>query len=64
MIRHSPKKNLGQHFLTDIRIQQKIIQACDFKDDDEVIEITEEFAKYMKYLTERADLPPSDKTIH
>ena len=29
--KHIPKKNLGQNFLTDTRIQQKIIQACDLK---------------------------------
>src|ERR1700690_3884402 len=39
MISHSPKKNLGQNFLTDTRIQRKIIQACDLKSDDVVVEI-------------------------
>lgn len=34
-----PKKNLGQNFLTDVHIQQKIIQACDLKIDDVVVEI-------------------------
>jgi 16S rRNA (adenine1518-N6/adenine1519-N6)-dimethyltransferase len=33
------KKNLGQNFLTDIRIQKKIIQACDLKIEDTVVEI-------------------------
>jgi len=36
---HRLKKNLGQNFLTDIRIQQKIIQACDLKIEDVVVEI-------------------------
>jgi 16S rRNA (adenine1518-N6/adenine1519-N6)-dimethyltransferase len=36
---YRPKKNLGQNFLTDIRIQQKIIQACDLKPEDVVVEI-------------------------
>lgn len=36
---YRPKKDLGQNFLTDIRIQQKIIQSCDLKSDDEVVEI-------------------------
>lgn len=36
---HRPKKDLGQNFLTDIRIQQKIIQACDLKPEDIVVEI-------------------------
>ncbi len=36
---HRPKKNLGQNFLTDVRIQQKIIQACDFKPEEVVVEI-------------------------
>src|SRR5580704_9604602 len=38
-IPHRPKKNLGQNFLTDIRIQQKIIQSCDLKAEDMVVEI-------------------------
>jgi 16S rRNA (adenine1518-N6/adenine1519-N6)-dimethyltransferase len=36
---HRPKKSLGQNFLTDTRIQQKIIQACDLKLEDVVLEI-------------------------
>jgi 16S rRNA (adenine1518-N6/adenine1519-N6)-dimethyltransferase len=36
---HRPKKYLGQHFLTDVRIQQKIIQACELNNDDMVVEI-------------------------
>ena len=36
---YSPKKNLGQNFLSDTRIQQKIIQACDLKSEDVVVEI-------------------------
>ena len=36
---HRPKKNLGQNFLTDIRIQQKIVQACDLTPEDVVVEI-------------------------
>ena len=36
---YSPKKNLGQNFLIDIRIQRKIIQACDLKAEDVVVEI-------------------------
>jgi 16S rRNA (adenine1518-N6/adenine1519-N6)-dimethyltransferase len=36
---YSHKKSLGQNFLTDTRIQQKIIQACDLKADDVVVEI-------------------------
>ena len=39
MISHSPKKYLGQNFLTDVRIQQKIIQACELTADDTVVEI-------------------------
>ncbi|MDE2027294.1 MAG: ribosomal RNA small subunit methyltransferase A [Candidatus Omnitrophica bacterium] len=33
------KKHLGQNFLIDGRIQQKIIQACDLKADDIIVEI-------------------------
>lgn len=36
---YCPKKNLGQNFLTDVRIQRKIIQACDLKPEDTVVEI-------------------------
>jgi 16S rRNA (adenine1518-N6/adenine1519-N6)-dimethyltransferase len=36
---YRPKKNLGQNFLTDIRTQQKIIQSCDLKAEDIVVEI-------------------------
>jgi len=36
---YSPKKHLGQNFLTDIHVQQKIIQACELKSDDVVVEI-------------------------
>ena len=36
---HRPKKHLGQNFLIDTRIQQKIVQACDFKPEDIVVEI-------------------------
>jgi 16S rRNA (adenine1518-N6/adenine1519-N6)-dimethyltransferase len=39
MISHFPKKNLGQNFLTDVRIQKRIIQACDLKIEDVVVEI-------------------------
>jgi len=39
MTAYSPKKNLGQNFLTDTRIQQKIIQVCDLKPEDTVVEI-------------------------
>ena len=36
---YSPKKNLGQNFLIDPRVQQKIIQACELKREDTVVEI-------------------------
>lgn len=39
MISYFSKKNLGQNFLGDKRIQQKIIAACDLKSDDIVVEI-------------------------
>jgi 16S rRNA (adenine1518-N6/adenine1519-N6)-dimethyltransferase len=39
MISHFPKKNLGQNFLIDKHTQQKIIQACDLKIEDVVVEI-------------------------
>ena len=33
------KKHLGQNFLSDVRIQEKIIRSCDLKQDDVVFEI-------------------------
>jgi len=36
---HRSKKYLGQNFLTDKHTQQKIIQACDLKPEDVVVEI-------------------------
>jgi 16S rRNA (adenine1518-N6/adenine1519-N6)-dimethyltransferase len=36
---YRPKKNLGQNFLADKHIQQKIIQACDLRPEDIVVEI-------------------------
>ncbi len=39
MAKHRLKKNLGQNFLTDVRIQQKIIQNCDLNSQDMVVEI-------------------------
>src|SRR4030066_1853371 len=50
-----PKKNLGQNFLRDEKILEKIISAADLQPDDFVIEIgpgegvlTEELAKHAK----------------
>jgi 16S rRNA (adenine1518-N6/adenine1519-N6)-dimethyltransferase len=34
-----PKKSLGQNFLTDKNIQNKILRACDLEEDDVVLEI-------------------------
>jgi len=36
---YRPKKSLGQNFIADKHIQQKIIQACDLKSEDVVVEI-------------------------
>lgn len=36
---HKHKKSLGQNFLTDTYIQRKIIEACDLKNSDVVVEI-------------------------
>ena len=38
-VRHHPIKSLGQHFLSDIRIQQKIAGSASFQDSDTVLEI-------------------------
>jgi 16S rRNA (adenine1518-N6/adenine1519-N6)-dimethyltransferase len=37
--KHRPIKSLGQNFLVDSRIQQKIVDSCFLKADDTVIEI-------------------------
>jgi 16S rRNA (adenine1518-N6/adenine1519-N6)-dimethyltransferase len=37
--RHRPVKSLGQNFLVDGRVQQKIVDACFLKPEDTVIEI-------------------------
>jgi 16S rRNA (adenine1518-N6/adenine1519-N6)-dimethyltransferase len=39
MSSHKPKKHLGQNFLTDRHIQQKIVEGCELKMDDRVVEI-------------------------
>ncbi len=38
-MRHKPKKNLGQNFLIDRNIQERIIQASELKQEDTVLEI-------------------------
>lgn len=38
-MRHKPKKSLGQNFLIDRSIREKIIQASDLKKNDTVLEI-------------------------
>jgi 16S rRNA (adenine1518-N6/adenine1519-N6)-dimethyltransferase len=34
-----PKKHLGQHFLTDLKIAQRIVDSLEAKDVSEVLEI-------------------------
>lgn len=36
---HRPLKSLGQNFLVDERVQQKIVDSCQLKSDDVVVEI-------------------------
>jgi len=55
---HRPKKELGQNFLVDKHIQQKIIQACELNAEDVVVEIgpgqgvlTQLIAPHVKQLT-------------
>lgn len=38
-MKYQAKKSFGQNFLNDKRIQQKIIEACAFSNDDTVLEI-------------------------
>lgn len=37
--RHYPQKSLGQNFLVDTRIQQRIVDVCDLRSSDVVVEI-------------------------
>src|SRR5690348_2581388 len=37
--RHRPIKSLGQNFLVDPRVQQRIVNSCSLKQEDIVVEI-------------------------
>ena len=54
---YSPKKHFGQNFLTDQNVKDKIINACDLKKEDTVLEIgpgkgvlTQSIAPHVKRL--------------
>ena len=48
-----PKKSLGQNFLVNPRIQQKIIEACELEKDDVVLEIGPGQGALTRPLSER-----------
>jgi 16S rRNA (adenine1518-N6/adenine1519-N6)-dimethyltransferase len=48
-----PKKRLGQNFLVDKNIQKKIINACEFKNSDTVLEIGSGRGELTKLIAER-----------
>ncbi|MBF0503721.1 MAG: ribosomal RNA small subunit methyltransferase A [Candidatus Omnitrophica bacterium] len=50
---HHPKKELGQNFLIDTRIQQKIIEACELDREDVVVEIGPGQGVLTKLMTPR-----------
>jgi len=49
-----PKKGLGQNFLFDKNIQKKIIDACDFKPTDNVLEIGSGRGELTRLIAARA----------
>ncbi len=49
-MRIKPKKSLGQNFLTDKNIQQKIIRACGLTSEDIVLEIGAGFGDFTSQL--------------
>ena len=55
-----PKKYLGQHFLIDENISQKIIDSVDFTKYDKVIEVGA-LTKYVLYLKDVLTLIEIDK---
>lgn len=51
-----PKKSLGQHFLIDKNIQNKIINACEFKTSDIVLEIGAGRGELTRLIADRVSL--------
>lgn len=51
-----PKKRLGQHFLVDKNIQNKIINACEFKTSDIVLEIGAGVGQLTRLIADRVSL--------
>ena len=51
----SPKKSLGQHFLTDENISKKIVTSVSLKKFDAIIEIGPGKGSLTKYLFEFSD---------
>lgn len=49
-----PQKKLGQNFLVDKNIQEKIIQSCDLKNTDIVLEIGAGNGELTKHLAKKA----------
>ncbi len=53
-MRSKPKKSLGQNFLVDKNIQEKIIRSCDLKEADTVLEIGPGRGELTQALLDRA----------
>ncbi|MBL6678157.1 MAG: 16S rRNA (adenine(1518)-N(6)/adenine(1519)-N(6))-dimethyltransferase, partial [Flavobacteriaceae bacterium] len=51
----SPKKFLGQHFLTDENISKKIVTALSINEFDKIVEIGPGKGALTKYLFEFSD---------
>jgi len=47
---HKPRKNLGQNFLSDVNIINKIINACELQPDETVLEIGPGFGALTKKI--------------
>lgn len=52
-MRLKPKKRLGQNFLLDKNIQNKIIAACGFMPGDSVVEIGSGSGELTRLIAER-----------
>ena len=48
-----PKKKLGQHFLTDLNIAEKISNTLNFEDYDEVLEIGPGMGVLTKFILKK-----------
>jgi len=54
-VRHRPRKSLGQNFLIDRNIQEKIVDAIELRDGDTLLEIGPGRGALTEHLARRAD---------